>query len=205
MDLSSQLKSRKKALKPTKTIITNVLGEKFEMTAENFERKVGDGFAFVVDEKPDLQVAKVASGLFLSSQDPVFSQQLLQENDIKSVLSLGIPPAVKFEGVSYFFVEILDVPEFQIAGVIDKCVEVMRHHRDENILVHCNAGVSRSPAVVIAYLMIEEDLSFDEALDRVKTVRPCVRPNDGFVKQLRDLKPKKSCANCKIPFFNKEL
>ncbi|XP_015121968.1 dual specificity protein phosphatase 19 [Diachasma alloeum] len=190
MDFSSQIKNRKKSLKPTKTILTNYLGEKFQMQGETAE-KLGEGFSFVVDDKPDLQVVKVAPGVFLSSQDPVFSLEILKENDIKSILSLGIEPDVKFPSISYSFVEILDIPEFRIADALVECLKVIRNHRDENILVHCNAGVSRSPTVVIAYLMREVNLSFQEAFDKVKRARPCVRPNEGFVKQLKELETKK--------------
>ena len=40
------------------------------------------------------------------------------------------------------------------------------------VLVHCANGVSRSVAVVAAYLMVAEQLSADEALDAVRAVRP---------------------------------
>ena len=49
------------------------------------------------------------------------------------------------------------------------------------IFVHCNGGISRSATIVIAYLMLFEDLSFDDALDFVQSKRACVSPNDGFV------------------------
>ncbi|XP_063972378.1 dual specificity protein phosphatase 19 [Diachasmimorpha longicaudata] len=190
MDFSSQIKNCKKSLKPTKTILTNYLGEKFQVQGETAE-KLGEGYSFVVDNKPDLQVARVAPGVFLSSQDPVFSLEILKENNIKSILSLGIEPDVKFPSISYFFFEILDVPEFRIAEVLDNCLDVIRNCRKENILVHCNAGISRSATIVIAYLMREENLNFQEALDKVKRIRPCVRPNEGFVKQLKEIETKK--------------
>lgn len=49
-----------------------------------------------------------------------------------------------------------------------------------------NAGVSRSAAVVCAYIMKERQLEFQDALDLVKAARPCVQPNEGFVRQLRE-------------------
>jgi protein-tyrosine phosphatase len=44
--------------------------------------------------------------------------------------------------------------------------------------------VSRSASFVIAYMMREKALSFDEAYSFVQKARPCVFPNQGFVKQL---------------------
>ncbi|XP_037076457.1 dual specificity protein phosphatase 19-like [Pollicipes pollicipes] len=60
-------------------------------------------------------------------------------------------------------------------------------------LVHCNAGVSRSAALVTAYLMERQGLSFSEALQLVNETRR-VRPNPGFQSQLIDFVAD-SCAN----------
>lgn len=57
------------------------------------------------------------------------------------------------------------------------------------VLVHCNAGVSRSSSVVIGYLMQTEALSFEDAYDQVKLARPSIHPNRGFHQQLQSYKP----------------
>ena len=43
---------------------------------------------------------------------------------------------------------------------------------------------SRSPAIVIAYLMRSYHVSLEQCLGHVVQARPCVIPNDGFLKQL---------------------
>jgi protein-tyrosine phosphatase len=48
------------------------------------------------------------------------------------------------------------------------------------VLVHCNAGVSRSSTFVIAYIMKFESLDFDSAFNKVRSVRPSIRPNVSF-------------------------
>lgn len=57
------------------------------------------------------------------------------------------------------------------------------------VLVHCNAGVSRSSSVVIGYLMQREELSFEDAYSQVKLARPSSHPNRGFHQQLQSYKP----------------
>jgi hypothetical protein len=47
-------------------------------------------------------------------------------------------------------------------------------------------GPLKVTQVVIAYLMTKHNMSFDRALDFVKKSRT-VRPNEGFVRQLKDL------------------
>lgn len=59
-----------------------------------------------------------------------------------------------------------------------------------NVLVHCNAtkpGLSRSTAILIAYLMTKEGKRFEEAFNDVKEARSFVRPSDHFIKQLTAL------------------
>lgn len=58
--------------------------------------------------------------------------------------------------------------------------------RGHATLVHCNAGVSRSGAVGVAWLMKTEGMCFDEALLLAKSKRPIITPNSNFVKQIKD-------------------
>jgi protein-tyrosine phosphatase len=58
--------------------------------------------------------------------------------------------------------------------------------RGDRLLVHCDAGVSRSATLVIALLMAtaQPRLSFVDALAFVVQQRPVVEPNEGFRAQL---------------------
>lgn len=48
------------------------------------------------------------------------------------------------------------------------------------VLVHCYAGVSRSASCVIAYLMQEREMKFQEAFAFASKQRPVIFPNMGF-------------------------
>lgn len=54
------------------------------------------------------------------------------------------------------------------------------------VLVHCVMGVSRSATLVLAFLMISEGLTLQEAVAAVRPHRD-VCPNPGFLQQLRTL------------------
>lgn len=58
---------------------------------------------------------------------------------------------------------------------------------DENdkVLVHCRAGMSRSPTIVIAYLMYKNKWGWSQAFDYVYE-RRMICPNSGFIRQLKE-------------------
>lgn len=58
--------------------------------------------------------------------------------------------------------------------------------KGHSVLVHCVAGRSRSATIVSAHLMNAYKLTAIKAIERVKDARPCIRPNDGFIRQLID-------------------
>ena len=58
------------------------------------------------------------------------------------------------------------------------------------MMVHCRAGVSRSPSIVIAWMILYQGATFDEAFNTVVKKRNIIYPNWDFMDILRDLKPK---------------
>ena len=72
---------------------------------------------------------------------------------------------------------------------------IKRAYKEEKgkILIHCHQGVSRSVSLVIAYLIAEEHLSYEEALSKVKEQRSIAAPNANFERQLREYKSKREC------------
>ncbi|KAH9849816.1 hypothetical protein C2E23DRAFT_350969 [Lenzites betulinus] len=56
--------------------------------------------------------------------------------------------------------------------------------KGHGVLVHCQAGMSRSVSIAAAYLMVSQGLDPEAALEVIRKVRPDVQPNDGFMRQL---------------------
>ncbi|KAG9346473.1 hypothetical protein JZ751_006784, partial [Albula glossodonta] len=58
------------------------------------------------------------------------------------------------------------------------------HQSGQGVLVHCQAGVSRSATIVIAYLMKHTLMTMTDAYKYVRSRRPVVSPNLNFMGQL---------------------
>lgn len=110
------------------------------------------------------------------------------------ILNLASEVENKFEDdYNYKSVAMRDEPEFQLDKILEDCFDFIddgRHYG--NVLVHCSGtfGLSRSTAICIAYLMNKEKQKFSEAFNNVKEVRSFVKPNEGFVKQLKEYEVK---------------
>ena len=54
----------------------------------------------------------------------------------------------------------------------------------KRVLINCAAGVSRSPTITIAYLVKYSNMTLKQAFQHVSAIRPIIRPNNSFWKQL---------------------
>eukprot|EP00262_Sarcandra_glabra_P003764 TRINITY_DN1454_c0_g1_i1.p1 TRINITY_DN1454_c0_g1~~TRINITY_DN1454_c0_g1_i1.p1 ORF type:complete len:367 (-),score=39.54 TRINITY_DN1454_c0_g1_i1:507-1607(-) len=83
-------------------------------------------------------------------------------------------------------VPLRDMESENLLDYLDVCLDFIERSRKEgSVLVHCFAGVSRSAAVITAYLMKTEQLSQEDALESVRKRCEFVCPNDGFLDQLK--------------------
>lgn len=91
----------------------------------------------------------------------------------------------------YKIVNIDDWHEENLAKHFEECFDFIDEGmKSGGILVHCMAGISRGPAIVIGYLMQRKMMSLKDAYLLVKAKRPIIKPNDGFINQLRELEKK---------------
>lgn len=54
------------------------------------------------------------------------------------------------------------------------------------VLVHCNGGISLSPAFVVMFAMQYYQISWEDALHLVQNRRYCISPNGGFLTQIKE-------------------
>ncbi|NXY42670.1 DS13B phosphatase, partial [Ceuthmochares aereus] len=91
--------------------------------------------------------------------------------------------------VDYYGVEAEDNPNFDLSIYFYPVARYIRAALNSprgKVLVHCAMGISRSATLVLAFLMICEDMSLADAIRTVSSHRG-ICPNSGFLKQLREL------------------
>ena len=124
----------------------------------------------------------------IGSQDVAVSESSISKYHFTHILNVSasnIPEL--YEHITYKAIKILDIPETNIVSYFSECFLFIDAALSINghILVHCNAGVSRSASIVIGYLMKIQGISYEDAYKHVKSLRSAICPNQGFVKQLR--------------------
>jgi atypical dual specificity phosphatase len=130
--------------------------------------------------------------LFLGPLSSASFTAFISSHSITHILSIGSTPDTHIPGVVYNRLSLTDSPSSPISKTIDAANDfidaaIASHNRSGKILIHCSAAVSRSPTIVVAYLMTRHRLSLKQALGLVVRLRPSVSPNAGFLAQLRDL------------------
>lgn len=190
MSFLQNLKDRKSALKQTDTVVTCADGTRFIEKHSSQIVPQTPSVGFVIDTAPDEIPSLVIPNLYIGSQDCCCPNSLSCFK-IDQVLSIGIEIELscKQPNITYNFIPCLDLPETNLTPVINQCFPIIRSalQDNKNILVHCNAGVSRSASIVIAFLIQEKQNNFDTAYAVLKSTRPSIRPNPGFLNQLKKL------------------
>ncbi|CAD8060394.1 unnamed protein product [Paramecium sonneborni] len=126
--------------------------------------------------------------LFLGNIESASDIGQLKKHKITSILSIcvtKIPFTVSSQMKQYQHIILEDSENENIYRYFNSSFEFIEKGRQSgNVLVHCMAGISRSAALIAAYLMKKHKMTSKEALQQLERKRWQVYPNDGFVKQL---------------------
>jgi protein-tyrosine phosphatase len=133
------------------------------------------------------QITEEETGnIFISDLSAAKCEDLIKRHKINAVVNVS---TVHYTPHTDHILEhdILDMPDQVLEKGFNKIYKFMETHLSAgtNVLVHCQAGISRSVSYVCYYLMRSRNILFDDALEIVSAKRDVTNPNYAFKKQLR--------------------
>eukprot|EP01084_Bolivina_argentea_P121586 215470_1 len=150
----------------TKTKTTNTTNNKYNPICWRFPSLSVCGCTRPCREAVQtVEIFEIIPGLFVGAVHGAYKHQYLKNKNIKY-----IEDAVTTEIIKHF--EITNI-------FIDQALS-----SKQGVYVHCRAGISRSPSVIMAYLMWKNGIGVNEADKIVGKVHPDANPNSSFMRQL---------------------
>lgn len=130
-------------------------------------------------------LSQITPTLFLSGADSALNAALVSRKGITLIINATLSHACPaYPGVECVRVPVSDLPTADLAAHFERVAGRIHGNRGGGTLVHCAAGMSRSPALVMAYLMRYRGATLRQAHRRVQESRPYIRLNAGFWDQL---------------------
>ncbi|TRY64612.1 hypothetical protein DNTS_017035 [Danionella cerebrum] len=138
-----------------------------------------------------MSVSQITPTLFLSGADAPLNQALVNRKGITLIVNVTLcHSSPVYPGVECIRVPVSDLPGARLGDHFDHVTARIHSNRVGGTLVHCVAGMSRSPALVMAYLMKYRGVTLRRAHQWVKDSRPHIRINGSFWTQLLDYERK---------------
>ena len=141
----------------------------------------------------NLHPSKIFSWLYLGSYQNACNSKDLKDLKINYILNCAAECENKnFPEINYFQAKISDLPNFNISIFFKKTNSFINKAKlsGKNILIHCQLGISRSTTCLIAYMIKYMGYTTVSALQFVKSKRPHIMPNFGFLQQLKNYEEK---------------
>jgi len=127
--------------------------------------------------------------IYLGSNENARNKEQLNKLGITHVVNAAAELENAFPNdFSYKKLSVDDTSRDDIAQFFAQVVSFIDAARSENknarVFVHCAMGISRSPTVVIAWLMKSNNWDLETSKNFVKQLRSTIKPNAGFMEQL---------------------
>ncbi|KAL0565199.1 hypothetical protein V5O48_016826 [Marasmius crinis-equi] len=133
--------------------------------------------------------AVIENRLYLGNIMAARSTRSLTERRVTHIISVcsdPIPAELPESGIRHMRIPVEDVDYADLLIHLPRAVRFIHEALRSGgvVLVHCVQGISRSAAVVAAYIMWSSRVNATQALEIVRRARDQIWPNPGFQEQL---------------------
>ena len=140
---------------------------------------------FISKNEQQFTLDKILPNIYIGNVEAAKDLSLLKKNNIKNIINVTDDKQNFFENnFVYFRVAIKDrrTKSKQMSDYVPKVIKFI-DECEGNILIHCNAGTSRSATILLCYIMYSLKLSLKESFQYVierRTKNTYTHPNIGF-------------------------
>ncbi|KAF7316499.1 hypothetical protein MIND_00169000 [Mycena indigotica] len=133
-----------------------------------------------------MSMDEIIPGLWVGDLPSATNTANLKANKIFSILSAMRGRVTINETFIRHQISLDDTEETDVLVHFIPAITFIQAELDKGrgVLVHCQAGMSRSVTIVAAYLMYTQNIDTEAALELIRQSRPNIDPNPGFLHQL---------------------
>ena len=140
------------------------------------------------DDQPILMNYMI-DNIYLGGKEAASDEEYLKKYNISTVVNCAEEITSEYKDLRFFELKLYDsviqdlFPKIEIAY---KFIKKTAKKNNNNILIHCTYGKSRSASVVLFYIMNEKKWDYDTCFQYMRARRPLVSPIEHFEMQLRE-------------------
>ena len=134
-------------------------------------------------------ISKIDTNIYVGDIYTAIDKDYLKKHKFKHIISTieGFDGYYKDE-INYLVLDLIDNDSQYIIDKFEYTNKFIQNsiNRNEKILIHCICGVSRSVTILAAYYIYADNLTPEQAINKIQKQRPIANPNSFFRKQLID-------------------
>lgn len=141
--------------------------------------------------------SEIIPGLYLGEVISAVNKEDLLKHNITAIVNCTTSFKSSFEEIDYFNIKVLDSGDAESVSLMTAALQPAANFiheklsQGDKVLVHCHRGLSRSPTIIAAYLILFQKLSVDQAISVIKNkrfVKPRLEFKQALMKLEKDLK-----------------
>lgn len=127
----------------------------------------------------EYDVNEIIEGLWLGNFKAAYNEKFLRDYNIKHVLTImdNFDINKKINGVNYMVIPLKDIQICQFDPIVffEKTNNFIQNglSKGEGVLVHCKKGHHRSASAVVAFIIANYRIDYENTIKYINKLRPC--------------------------------
>jgi protein-tyrosine phosphatase len=118
-------------------------------------------------------IDKIDNNLWIGNYQGANNYDLLKKNNINVIINLYKNELNKYNGIKYYHLpyKFDEISYRDSWNIINKLLNIINKHKNDNLLINCKAGHHRSANAIILYLINKFYNNYDDTKKYVKNIR----------------------------------